>query len=241
MQKTRARVSHSRIDGAPGRFAVNTEAQMPEIVFRVESLMYRVGKRMLDLVLAVGLGVLVFPVCLLIMLAIKCTSPGPILYRHVRVGQRGCRFFLYKFRTMVPDSQYILDQYLAESYEARHEWTRQQKLRFDPRVTRLGKMLRRTSLDELPQIINVILGDMSFVGPRPVVPGEIARYGDAYSIYAVVKPGITGLWQVKGRGTVPYEKRILLDVEYVETWSMINDLKILISTPLVIANCEGAY
>jgi lipopolysaccharide/colanic/teichoic acid biosynthesis glycosyltransferase len=206
-----------------------------------ESWMYRVGKRMLDLVLGMLVLPLVLPICLVLMIAIKCTSRGPVLYRHIRVGRNGRRFYLYKFRTMVTNSQHILRMHIARNHDARQEWKQQHKLQVDPRVTSLGRVLRRTSLDELPQIFNVFLGDMSFVGPRPIVPAEIARYGRAFDIYAAAKPGITGLWQVNGRGAVSYGRRIALDVEYVKTWSIVCDLKILLNTPRVVAKREGAY
>lgn len=219
-------------------------ADLPTIdgaVLPCESWMYRVGKRMLDMVLVIMVFPLVLPICLALMIAIKCTSRGPVLYRHLRVGQNGRRFHLYKFRTMVTNSEHILRMHLAGNHIARQEWKRQHKLQVDPRVTSLGRFLRRTSLDELPQIINVFLGNMSFVGPRPIVPGEITRYGRAYGIYSAAKPGITGLWQVNGRGTVSYGRRISLDVEYVKTWSIVCDLKILVNTPRVVAKREGAY
>jgi lipopolysaccharide/colanic/teichoic acid biosynthesis glycosyltransferase len=212
-----------------------------EVRLHCGSWMYRVGKRILDLVLAILVIPLVLPICLALTLAIKCTSRGPVLYRHLRVGRNGRRFYLYKFRTMVTNSQHILRIHIASNYDAKQEWTRQHKLQVDPRVTSLGRVLRRTSLDELPQIVNVVLGDMSFVGPRPIVPEEIPRYGNAFGIYAAAKPGITGLWQVNGRGTVSYGRRISLDVQYVRTWSMVCDLKILLNTLCVVVKREGAY
>lgn len=202
---------------------------------------YRVGKRMLDLIFAIIAVPLLIPICLALIAAIKCTSRGPVLYRHLRVGQNGRPFYLYKFRTMVTDGQHILRMHLATNLDARQEWIRQHKLQVDPRVTPLGRILRRTSLDELPQIVNVVLGDMSFVGPRPIVPEEVSRYGNAFGIYAAARPGITGLWQVNGRGTVSYCKRISLDVDYVKTWSMLCDVKILLNTLRVVAKREGAY
>jgi undecaprenyl-phosphate galactose phosphotransferase len=205
------------------------------------STTYKLGKRIFDLALAIALLPVVAPLCLLLIVLIKLCSAGPVFYKHLRVGQYGRRFHLYKFRTMALNNEQLLANHLHQCPEARPEWARHQKLRSDPRVTPLGAILRRTSLDELPQVLNVILGDMSFVGPRPIVPDEAARYGDAFAIYEIAKPGMTGLWQVSGRGTLPYENRISLDVEYVLTWSLILDLKLVIKTFRSLWTGEGAY
>jgi exopolysaccharide production protein ExoY len=208
---------------------------------RQNSWSYRVGKRLLDLTLALVLFPFLLPVCLLLMLLIKCSSRGPVFYKHLRVGQDSRGFHLYKFRTMFVDNDAILAAYLASDRDARQEWDEHYKLRRDPRVTRLGAILRRTSLDELPQIVNVLLGHMSFVGPRPIVHDEIRRYGMAFSFYAAAKPGITGLWQVSGRGTLSYEKRVSLDIRYVETWSFLHDMRVLLKTARAVCSSEGAY
>jgi exopolysaccharide production protein ExoY len=210
------------------------------MLFR-QSWSYRVAKRMLDLVLAIALLPFFIPICLLLMLLIKCGSKGPVFYRHLRVGQDSRGFHLYKFRTMFLNSDAILKDYLATDPVARREWDERYKLRCDPRVTPLGAILRRTSLDELPQIVNVLLGHMSFVGPRPIVRDEVSRYGGAFALYAAAKPGITGLWQVSGRGTLPYETRVSLDIKYVTTWSFLHDLRVLLKTARVVCNSEGAY
>ncbi len=202
---------------------------------------YRVAKRVLDLALAIALLPLLLPICLLLMLLIKCTSKGPVFYRHLRVGQDSRKFHLYKFRTMFINSDAILEAYLATDPLARQEWTDHYKLRCDPRVTPLGSILRRTSLDEVPQILNVLLGHMSFVGPRPIVHDEICRYGGAFALYAAVKPGITGLWQVSGRGTLSYAARVSLDTQYVMTWSLPHDLRVLLRTARVVLDSVGAY
>ncbi len=202
---------------------------------------YTVAKRSFDLALAVTLTPLLFPLLVLLTLLTSCCSKGPVFYRHLRVG-RNCRaFYLYKFRTMFLDGDARLQTYLAQSPDAQKEWNAQYKLRRDPRVTPLGRFLRRTSLDELPQIVNILLGQMSFVGPRPIVPAEIGRYGEAFAYYAAAKPGITGLWQVSGRGTVSYQRRVALDVRYVMTWSLLRDLQILLKTPRAVCSSEGAY
>jgi exopolysaccharide production protein ExoY len=212
----------------------------PRNLFR-QAWSYRVAKRIFDLVLAVALLPVLLPVCLLLMLLIKCSSKGPVFYRHLRVGQDSRTFYLYKFRTMFLHDQALLEAYLATNADARREWEEQYKLRWDPRVTPLGAVLRRKSLDELPQIVNVLLGHMSFVGPRPIVHDEIRRYGAAFPFYAAAKPGITGLWQVSGRGAVSYETRVSLDMIYVMTWSFVQDLSVLLKTVRAVCRSEGAY
>lgn len=202
---------------------------------------YRVGKRMFDVALAGGLLLFLLPVFLLLMLLIKCSSEGPVFYKHLRIGQDSRAFHLYKFRTMFLHGDTLLTDYLATDPEARQEWEVHYKLRSDPRVTRLGASLRRASLDELPQILNVLLGHMSFVGPRPIVRDEIRRYGAAFAVYNSAKPGITGLWQVSGRGALPYEARVALDMEYVATWSFLQDLRLMLKTARVVFNAKGAY
>jgi exopolysaccharide production protein ExoY len=202
---------------------------------------YRVAKRIFDLLLAVALLPFLLPVCVLLMLLIKCSSKGPIFYKHLRVGQDSRGFYLYKFRTMFLHGDALLEAYLATTPEARQEWDEHYKLRWDPRVTPLGVILRRTSLDELPQIVNVLLGHMSFVGPRPIVHDEIHRYGAAFPFYAAAKPGITGLWQVSGRGNLSYETRVSLDILYVTTWSFFDDLRVLLKTARAVCNAVGAY
>jgi exopolysaccharide production protein ExoY len=224
----------------PAGLQVQTWDTVPRDVFR-RAWSYRVAKRILDLVLAVALLPVLLPVCLLLMLLIKCSSKGPIFYKHLRVGQDSRAFYLYKFRTMFLHDQALLDAYLASNADARREWDAQYKLRWDPRVTPVGAVLRRTSLDELPQVVNVLLGHMSFVGPRPIVHDEVRRYGAAFPFYAAAKPGITGLWQVSGRGAVSYEKRVSLDILYVTTWSFAQDFWVLLKTARAVCRSEGAY
>jgi exopolysaccharide production protein ExoY len=217
-----------------------TCSRVPGNSFR-HSWSYRVGKRVFDVALALLLLPFLLPVCLLLMLLIKCSSEGPVFYKHLRIGQDGRAFYLYKLRTMFLHGDALLEDYLATSPEARQEWDEHYKLRWDPRVTPLGAVLRRASLDELPQIVNVLLGHMSFVGPRPIVHDEIPRYGAAFRFYTAAKPGITGLWQVSGRGTLSYEARVSLDVSYVTTWSFLDDVLVLLKTARVVCNSEGAY
>lgn len=196
-------------------------------------------KRIFDLVLACAVFVVIAPL-LVIVAALVSLDGGPALYRHPRVGKGGALFDCLKFRTMMLDADQCLDEYLAHHPEAKDEWVRDQKLKFDPRITAVGHLLRRSSLDELPQIFNVFRGDMSLVGPRPITSSELDRYGKLAGAYASVLPGITGLWQVSGRNAVSYERRVELDAEYVRQQSMILDLVILARTPKVIVSAIGA-
>jgi Undecaprenyl-phosphate galactose phosphotransferase WbaP len=172
---------------------------------------------------------------------IRLTSRGPALYGHQRVGARGETFTAWKFRTMINNSEEALRHHLAEHPELGDEWRRDQKLRNDPRITWIGRILRRTSFDELPQLWNVIRGEMSLVGPRPIVENEIERYGPRYSLYRRVRPGLTGLWQVSGRNNLSYAERVHLDEYYVRNWSIWLDLYILSRTIKVVVTGEGAY
>jgi lipopolysaccharide/colanic/teichoic acid biosynthesis glycosyltransferase len=202
---------------------------------------YRLGKRAFDLMVSV---LLLPPAALLgavIAVLLKVSSPGPVFYRHVRVGRQAKAFHLWKFRTMVHNGEQLFLMHLAENAAARHEWERYRKLRRDPRVTKIGAFLRKTNLDELPQLINVLRGEMSLVGPRPIMLEEMERYGAGSDLYTAVLPGITGMWQVGGRCALPYERRVALDVEYVCTWSFGRDLAILVSTLRALPGGRGAF
>ena len=172
---------------------------------------------------------------------IKKEDPGPVIFKHMRVGKNGKSFPCYKFRSMCVDAKQMLEKYLRENPEARMEWERDFKLKNDPRVTPIGEFLRRTSLDELPQIFNVLKGEMSLVGPRPIVQEEVPRYGKHIKKYYSVKPGITGLWQVSGRSDISYPERVALDVEYVVNRNLLKDIQILIKTFDVVFRKKGAY
>jgi exopolysaccharide production protein ExoY len=202
---------------------------------------YRVAKRTFDVLLALIISPFLLPLALALVVLVKISSKGPVFYRQRRVGQNGRPFHLYKFRTMFHDSDWLLVSHLAAKPGARREWEQYYKLRVDPRVTRIGAALRRTSLDELPQLINVLAGHMSFVGPRPIVHEELPRYGQALPFYTAAKPGVTGLWQVSGRGKLSYETRVSLDVEYVSTWSFTKDLHVLMKTWAAVWRGEGAF
>lgn len=197
-------------------------------------------KRTFDIVVATTMLLFALPAIFFIAVIMFSTDRGPILFSHERIGQNGKRFRCLKFRSMVVNSQEALRRHLELVPQARVEWEATQKLRDDPRVTPLGRFLRVTSLDELPQLINVIRGEMSLVGPRPIVQDEVVRYADQIEHYAAVRPGITGLWQVSGRSDVDYDRRVQLDTLYVREWSFIGDLVILIKTVKVVVMRTGS-
>ena len=197
-------------------------------------------KRALDLSLAFLFSLVAGPACLLFAAIIRLDG-GPAFYSQRRIGLDGKPFRAWKFRTMVTNSDEMLRQHLAAHPEARREWDRSQKLKNDPRVTRFGRILRKTSLDELPQVWNVLKGEMSFVGPRPIVESEIHFYGKRYDLYKRVRGGITGLWQVSGRSDTTYEERVALDSFYSRNWSVWLDLCILFRTFSVVLFGKGAY
>ncbi len=194
-----------------------------------------------DWLLALTLGVLLLPVIALIAVLIKLSSKGPVFYSAERIGRDGKRFRIYKFRTMMEDADQVLEEYLSRHPELSHQWSDSFKLKKDPRVTRIGRLLRMTSLDELPQLWNVLKGQMSLVGPRPIVEAEIPYYGDAFERYQRVRPGLSGLWQVSGRNDLTYTERVDLDTYYVENWSFWLDAYILVKTAKVVISCSGAY
>jgi lipopolysaccharide/colanic/teichoic acid biosynthesis glycosyltransferase len=202
---------------------------------------YRVVKPVFDRAVAIAILPLVFLMGSAIAVLIKISSPGPVFFRHRRVGKGGRPFMLWKFRTMTHSPNESFHSYLTADPEMHKEWSRHHKLRRDPRVTSIGRFLRKTNLDELPQLLNVIVGEMSLVGPRPVVEEELKRYGAGISLYAAAKPGMTGLWQVSGRSSLPYQRRVALDIEYVTTWSLIGDVKLMMSTFGAISDGRGAY
>jgi undecaprenyl-phosphate galactose phosphotransferase len=215
------------------------------VVLRVQNNLARksnrIMKRIFDIVATVCGGILILPILAIIALLIYLDSPGPIVFGHKRVGQGGKEFSCYKFRSMVPNAQEALEVYLKENPATREEWEHNFKLKDDPRVTRIGKFLRKTSLDELPQLWNVLVGDMSLVGPRPIVRDEIVKYGDYINDFYLVPPGITGVWQVSGRSDTTYEERVLMDSWYVHNWSVWIDIVYLLKTALVVVKLKGAY
>lgn len=198
-------------------------------------------KRSLDILIVLLFSILAIPLTLLISILIKLDSPGPIFYRQKRVGKQGKQFDMWKFRTMVQNADQILAKVLEQDEETRAEWAENQKLKNDPRITRVGKWLRKWSLDELPQAHNVFIGQMSMVGPRPFMPDQVQHYGEILDLYQCVPPGMTGLWQVSGRNTTSYQKRVALDAYYVKNWSVWMDIYILFRTIWVVLRREGAY
>ena len=199
--------------------------------------MYRVIKRILNL-LCSFVGVIVLsPFFLIISLLIKVTSKGPVFFVHERVGLNGKKFKLIKFRTMVNNAEEMIASF---SPEQKKEWEENYKLKDDPRITKIGKFLRRTSLDELPQLITILKGDMSIVGPRPVVDEELNWYGDKKDKLLSVKPGLTGWWAVNGRSNVPYPERCDLELYYVDHISFALDVKIILKTLGAIIKKDGA-
>lgn len=209
-----------------------------------KNLLYRrnrIAKRIIDLCLLLAAAVLVLPVVALVGLAILAESGRPIFFGHQRVGRHGRPFTAWKFRTMVQEADRVLRVALAGDPALDREWESAQKLKRDPRLTRVGGILRRLSLDELPQLWNVLRGEMSLVGPRPIVAEEVPRYGERISQYYQVLPGLTGLWQVSGRSDLRYEDRVWLDMHYVRNWSVWLDLVILVRTVWVVIAGVGAY
>jgi len=200
----------------------------------------RFVKRTFDIVVSSLLLIVLSPLFIYLSLQVK-KDGGYAIYGHERVGRRGRLFKCLKFRSMVMNSQEVLQNLLENDPVARAEWDKDFKLRDDPRITPIGKFIRRTSLDELPQLFNVLKGEMSLVGPRPVIAEELLRYCDDADYYRMAKPGMTGLWQVSGRNDVDYEKRVYFDSWYVKNWSLWNDIVILFKTVSVVLKRDGAY
>lgn len=224
------------VSGSTTTLRMLPQVGSPEHLFR-----YRVVKRSADVALVVCLCMLLLPVLLVIAAAVWLTSPGPVLFSHRRIRRHGEFFTMWKFRTMCINSGDVLERYLMAHPEARAEWRATHKLKCDPRVTRVGRFLRKTSLDELPQLWNVLNGTMSLVGPRPIVAAEVEKYGEQFWDYCAVKPGITGLWQVSGRSELSYPQRVELDSRYAQNWSLTADTKILMRTWSSVVNRDGAY
>ncbi|WP_394627224.1 exopolysaccharide biosynthesis polyprenyl glycosylphosphotransferase, partial [Escherichia coli] len=197
-------------------------------------------KRLFDIIASIAIIILLSPVLLYISRLVK-KDGGPAIYGHERIGQDGKPFKCLKFRSMVTNSKDVLNELLQNDPEAKREWDTTFKLKNDPRITKIGAVLRRTSLDELPQLFNVLKGEMSLVGPRPIITAELERYNEEVDYYLLSKPGMTGLWQVSGRSDVDYETRVYLDAWYVKNWSMWNDIAILFKTVGVVLKKDGAY
>ena len=201
----------------------------------------RIIKRIFDLILTLVGGILISPILLIIAIRVAIDNRGKIIFTHWRIGKNGKLFPCYKFQTMIEMSDEELNEYLEKNSEAKREWQETFKLTNDPRVTKLGAWLRRTSLDELPQLWNVIRGDMSLVGPRPIVKAEIEKYKKNIREYYMVLPGITGMWQVSGRSDTTYDERVAMDTWYVRNWSVWIDIMYLFKTVKAVVTGKGAY
>ncbi len=200
-------------------------------------------KRIFDIVFSLSVLIFCAPVYLLLAGSIAITSSGAVFYTQERVGKNRQHFYCIKFRTMIPDAELHLQEMMSQSDALRQEFSENFKLKNDPRITKIGKFLRITNLDEFPQFINVLRGEMSVVGPRPLVPEELARYGKDIDRVLTIRPGITGLWQVSGRNDLPYDERIRIDVSYVKDRNFWLDLQIVLRTILltVMTKNNGAY
>jgi exopolysaccharide production protein ExoY len=222
----------------------NAQKALARQIRRVESRRTPVGglwKRSLDLTIACAALLFLLPLLVAVAVMVRASDGGPALYRHRRIGCDGREFDCLKFRTMVPNAQEALEAHLRGDPGAAAEWRRTRKLRNDPRVTPLGDVMRKSSVDELPQLINVIRGDMSIVGPRPIVHDEVGRYGPAIDHYFRTRPGLTGAWQVSGRSDTGYGERVALDSDYVANWSVRRDVVIIARTVPAVLTRRGSY
>jgi exopolysaccharide production protein ExoY len=197
-------------------------------------------KRVIDTTIAAAALMFLWPLMLMIAAMIRLTDGGPAIFGQTRIGRNGRPFTCLKFRSMVLDAEQALKDHLERSPQARREWQDSQKLSHDPRITQLGRILRKTSLDELPQLINILCGQMSLVGPRPIVPAEIHRYGENFAHCFSVPPGLTGLWQVSGRSDCGYQTRVALDSRYVNSWSLWLDAEIIVKTIPAVLFQQGS-
>jgi undecaprenyl-phosphate galactose phosphotransferase len=225
---------------------VNWQKNMEKLLKRDEKFFgkvysYHQIKRLMDIVMILAAAPFILFVVLLVSLLILITMGRPVFYCHERIGKGGRKFILWKFRTMVKDADKKLQDYLEEHPGMREEWVLNFKLKDDPRITPLGQNLRRLSIDEIPQFWNTLKGDMSLVGPRPIVRDELDRYGDYKQAYLSVLPGITGIWQVSGRSDITYVDRVKMDIEYFENMSFGLDIKLLIKTVFEVIRRSGAY
>ena len=217
-------------DGSPATFSTTASPRQADGLTRI-----------LDVLGVCFLLICFAPLMALVALSIYVSDPGPVIFRQKRIGRDGKLFTCLKFRTMAIDAEERLDALLQSNPEARAEWERDHKLRNDPRIVGVGKFLRKSSLDELPQLFNVLRGDMSLVGPRPIVPDEARRYGRYLNDYCQVRPGLTGLWQISGRNDVSYRRRVAFDVLYVRHASASFDVKILLFTVPCVLLSKGSY
>jgi len=225
-----------RVPSGDGDFLPPQVEVLPQPISRVQ----RDIKRLVDIVGALFFFLVFGPLYLAVAMSVRISMGGPVHFWHHRLGKDGKRFRFYKFRSMVHDADHVLDEFLSRNHIARAEWETFQKLVHDPRITPLGRFIRKLSLDELPQFWNVLKGDMSLVGPRPCMERQSSLYGKQWNHYCMMRPGITGLWQVSGRNRLPYSKRVELDAHYVDNWSLWLDFKILMKTIKTVVTAEGS-
>lgn len=208
----------------------------------VRKVLYKVVKRLIDILGGLVGCVLLVPITVAVYIARKVLKEddGPLFYEHLRYGKDGKKFRIYKFRSMCIDADKKLKEYLEQNEEAKREFEENHKLKEDPRITRLGKFIRKTSVDELPQFINVLKGDMSIIGPRPIVDGEIEKYGENKGKFLSVRPGLTGYWAANGRSDITYEERMKMELYYVDNISFKLDIQIFFKTIISVIKKEGA-
>lgn len=224
-----------------GWASLNMEETSTHDVVGASRATSRLIKRGVDILIALTALVAILPLLLIVAAAVKLQDGGPVLFSHRRVGRDGREFGCLKFRTMRTDAADVLARLLASAPHLRAEWEESRKLKQDPRITPIGDVLRRSSIDELPQLFNVLCGQMSIVGPRPITREELQRYGEHVNLYLTARPGLTGHWQTSGRSEVEYHQRVLLDVEYVRSWSVIWDFVIMAKTIPVLFSRRGSY
>ena len=207
-----------------------------------QNIAYRFAKRFIDIIAGLVGVILLIPITILVEIIriVKKENDGPLFYEQLRIGKNGKQFRMYKFRSMCMNADARLKEYLEENEEARKEYKKYKKLKNDPRITKVGKVLRATSLDEFPQLINVLIGNMSLVGPRPYLPREQKEMGDYYSSIIKVKPGITGPWQIRGRSKITFKDRLKMDIEYANKSSLKEDITILCKTFEKVLKKDGA-
>lgn len=228
------------VDSTDMSFIFSHEVMIFRVQQNLEKISSRMLKRSFDILFSMLIIIAVSPLFLFICWKVK-KDGGPAIYGHERIGKNGTKFKCLKFRSMAVNSKELLEKLLEKDPQAREEWEETFKLKNDPRITSIGHLLRRTSMDELPQLFNVLKGEMSLVGPRPIIYEELERYEEQVDYYLMSKPGMTGLWQVSGRSDVDYETRVYFDAWYVKNWSMWNDIAILLKTVAVVLKRDGAY
>lgn len=203
----------------------------------IRKKIYKVVKRITDIIGGIIGLILLSPVFLILAICIKIDSKGPVIFAHKRIGKNGKEFNMYKFRSMYKNAEEMIENF---NEEQKIEWQENFKLENDPRITKVGKFLRKTSLDELPQIVNIIKGDLSIIGPRPIVDEELKKYGDNKEKFLSITPGLTGYWQANGRSNTSYEERMQMELYYIDNQSLLLDIKIFFKTIVSVIKKEGA-